>query len=108
MRRQPAYLVPRHGALSPLGLATIVAALHLAALAGRVSARHPHGRHVAMLIWRPPKTQPAATARVESDRVPSNPTHSYSAGRLALAAGMAIVALTFQLQLMRLGAALSR
>jgi hypothetical protein len=54
------------------------------------------------------ETLPPAETRREVNRTPSNPTRSYSAGRLALTVGMVIVALAFQLHLMRVGAALAR
>lgn len=98
--------VPRYEAVSAVRLATVVAALHLALLAGRVSARCPRGRQMAVVVWQTP--EPAAEVQHDSDRVPSNPTHSYSAGRLALTFGMAILALAVQLPLMRIGAATGR
>ncbi len=97
---------PRYDAVSTLGMATLVAALHLATLAGRagrLSVRYPHMTPVTQM-----EMLPAAEPHRESEGAPSNPTRSYSAGRLALTAGMVIVALAFQLQVMRVGAALSR
>jgi hypothetical protein len=111
MRNEPVYppapLSPRCGGVSLIGVATVVAALHLAALGGRLSVRGQRGRHVAMLIWQQPQPRPAET-RPDAGRAPSHPTRSYSAGRLALAAGMVIVALAFQVQVMRVGAAITR
>jgi len=97
---------PRYDAVSALGLATLVAALHLAVLAGRAgrsSVRFPQMTQIAQL-----ETAPADEARRDPDRAPSNPTRSYSAGRLALTAGMVIVALAFQLQLMHVGSSRAR
>lgn len=111
MRNELAHPEPRpgpcYGAVSGIGLATLIAALHLALLAGRVSGRCARGRQATLLIWQPPPRAQAEVQR-DTDRVPSNPTHSYSAGRLALTAGMVIVALAFQMQVMRVGAALGR
>jgi|GEM_PF-985894 len=98
---------PRYEAVSAVGLATVVAALHLALLAGRVPARGLRGRQTAFLVWQQPESVPAEVQH-DCNRVPSNPTRSYSAGRLALTAGMVIVVLAFQMQVMRVGAALAR
>lgn len=99
---------PRYEAVSAVGLATVVAALHLALLAGRVPARGLRGRQTALLIWQQPASNTHAEVQHDCNRVPSNPTRSYSAGRLALTAGMVIVVLAFQMQVMRVGAALAR
>jgi hypothetical protein len=80
--------------------------LHLAAMAGRggrVSARYPQMAQIARMESRPPDE-----TRRDPDRAPSNPTRSYSAGRLALTAGMVIVALAFHLHVMRVGTARAR
>lgn len=106
MRNEPAYRGgvpgPRYAAVSTIGLATLVAALHLALLAGRVTGRCPRGQEAAMLVWRQPESRENETQH-DPDRAPSNPTRNYSAGRLALAAGMVIVALAHQVHLMRVG-----
>jgi hypothetical protein len=97
---------PRYDAVSTIGLAALVAALHLATIAGRagrVSVRHPQITPVTRM-----ETLPPAETRRESDRAPSNPTRSYSAGRLALTVGMVIVALAYQLHVMHVGTARSR
>lgn len=99
--------VTRFDSLSTVGLAAMVAALHLAVLAGRVSARHPRGRHLALIVWQQPPAAQVETAP-KSDRVPSNPTQAYNAGRLALTFGVAVIALAYQLQVMRMGSALGR
>jgi hypothetical protein len=93
--------------VSAIRLATVVAALHVAVLAGRLSVRCPRGRHAAMLVWQVPDSAAVESAH-DRPRVPSNPTQNYNAGRLALTVGMAIIARIFQLQVMRMGAALSR
>lgn len=98
---------PRYEAVSAVGLATLVAALHLALVAGRVPVRCPRGRQADTLIWRPPES-PQTEVQHDGDRVPSNPTRLFSAGRLALTAGMVIIALAFRVQVMRVGAALAR
>lgn len=93
--------VPRCEALSAVGLAALVAALHLAVLAGRggrSTLRYPQIAPITQMETRPPDE-----TRRDPDRAPSNPTRSYSAGRLALTAGMVIVALAFQLHIMRVG-----
>ena len=99
--------VTRFDSLSAVGLAAVVAALHVAVLAGRVSTRAPRGRHATILVWRQADTTQVET-QPASDRVPSNPMRAYNAGRLALTSGMAVIALAFHLQVMRMGAALSR
>jgi hypothetical protein len=97
------HAAPRPAALSAVGLAALVAALHLAVLAGRGGrslARYHEITPIISTETRPPDETPR-----DPDRAPSNPTHSYSAGRLALTAGMVIVALAHQVHLMRVGTA---
>ncbi|GMV97013.1 MAG: hypothetical protein HRF43_10705 [Phycisphaerae bacterium] len=99
----------RFESVSAVGLAAMVAALHLAVLAGRLGgpARCARGRDPALLIWRRPEQAPVETFRT-SQRVPSNPQRAYHAGRLALASGVAVLALARALPVMRLGAARGR
>ena len=94
---------PRYDIMSTIGLATLVAALHLATLARRSSVHFPQMAQMTQMETRPPDE----TSR-DPDRAPSNPTRSYSAGRLALTVGMVIVALAFQLQLMHVGSSRAR
>lgn len=84
-----------------MGLAALVAALHLAVLTGRVSARWAGARPGVLVIWRMPQDT-LRVAADKSDQPPSRPTQSYSAGQLALAVGMAVVTLARWLHIMRL------
>lgn len=94
--------------ISSVGMAAVVTTLHLALLAGVLPARWPHGRQTAaLLIWHQPDGG-QTEKRHDQNQAPSNPTHSYSAGRLALAAGMVIMALAYRVQVMRVGTALGR
>jgi hypothetical protein len=93
--------VRRRDTVSPVGLAALVAALHLAVLTGRVPVWSVVGRAGTLQIWRVPADASATTAR-ETGRVASRPVKSYSAGQLSLSAGMAIVALARWLRVMRL------
>lgn len=98
----------RHRPASAMGLAAVVTAVYLAALGGRFYACGLRSRvTTARLIWQEPEPRETEPQH-ESDRIPSNPTRNYSAGRLALTAGMVIIALAYQLQVMRVGAALAR
>lgn len=99
--------VPRFDTVSPFGLATLIAGLHLAILAGRMSARCPRGRHAALLVYREPSPSPVDVNQ-DAQHAPSNPMQAYSAGRLALTFGVAVLALAFQLQVMHMGAARGR
>lgn len=92
---------PRRETVSPVGLAALVAALHLAVLTGRVSVRWAGARPGALVIWRMPQDT-IRVAAGKSAQPPSRPTQTYSAGQLALAVGMAIVTLACWLHIMRL------
>jgi hypothetical protein len=96
---------PRDG-ISGAGLAAIVAALYVVILSSRVSARHPHGPAELLLSWRVPSV--GETAAVESKEAPSNPHRTYNVGQLALTAGMAVIALTRWLHIMRISGARTR
>jgi hypothetical protein len=87
--------------VSPVGLAALVAALHLAVLAGRLSTRSPLGGQATLCVWRTPgKAAPGSPEPVS--RGSSRPVHAYSAGHLSLNAGMAVLTLTRWLHIMRL------
>ena len=86
--------------ISPLGLATLMAALHVAALARHVPIRRSSAGQVSRLIWRIPEER-RATDRVSPDEAPSKPVHVFRAGQLALTGGVAVIALTLWLQVMR-------
>ena len=83
-----------------MALATLVAALHLAVLARRMSAGLESHRPVATLAWRAEGSAGVAVRR-EPDETPSHPSHRFSAGQLALTAGMAVVTLGRWLHIMR-------
>lgn len=85
-----------------VGLAAIVAALHLAVLASRVSGRHHHGP-VVLLSWQAPSAPP--TPADTTSEPPSNPHRNYSVGELALTRGMAVVSLARWLHVMRINGA---
>ena len=87
--------------VSPVGLAALVAALHLAVLAGRVPALPTAGRPGTLLVWRVPG-DPSRSAGVRAEKAPSRPVKSFAAGQLALTLGMAVVTLARWLQIMRL------
>ena len=81
-----------------VALAALVAALHLSVLAGRLGSRAiPSACDV--LTWRAPAVGPADEPT--SEQSPSNPQRTYSAGQLALDTGIAVVALTAWLRVMR-------
>ena len=87
--------------VSPVGLAALVAALHLAVLTGRVSVCRAGTRPGTLMIWR--MTGDAlGTDTGKSDQSPSRPTQTYSAGQLDLAVGMAVITLARWLHIMRL------
>lgn len=88
------------GAGLRLGVAAMVAVLHLAILARQLRAQSAPGRPVAGLMWQLPCAEQVSVA-VQRERVPSNPLQSFSAGRLALAAGMAVLALANWLHITR-------
>ena len=92
------------GAASPLGLATLATVLHLAVLAGGVRARRLSAEPEMYLIWQVPASDTSDTGST-ADKVPSNPIHTYCVGHLALATGMAIIALATWLQIMRINGA---
>lgn len=87
--------------VSPVGLAALVAALHLAVLTGRVSVRWAGNRPGTLMIWRMTGDAPG-TNTGKSDQSPSRPTQTYSAGQLDLAVGMAVITLARWLHIMRL------
>jgi hypothetical protein len=88
--------------VSAFGVATIVAAIHVAILASRVHGRHHH-RPISGLSWEAPRLSQTTAATAEEP--PSNPRQSFSAGELALTIGMAVVALTLWLHVMRISGA---
>lgn len=95
--------VQRTDRVSGVGLATMVAALHVVILASRIHARHPHRSPIALMNWQMPvASQIPATI---SDESPSNPHQAFCVGELALAAGMAIITLTRWLHVMRISGA---
>lgn len=81
-----------------VALAALVAALHLSVLAGRLGSRAIPGP-CDVLTWRAPAVGPADEPT--SEQSPSNPQRTYSAGQLALDTGIAVVALTAWLRVMR-------
>jgi hypothetical protein len=91
----------RRDTVSPVGLAAVVAALHLALLTGRVPAFSPARRQGTLMIWRTTADVRAA-AGGESEAAASRPVQTYAAGQLSLAAGMAVVTLARWLRIMRL------
>ena len=93
---------PRRETVSPVGLATLVAALHLALLTGRISRWSPVRRPGTLMIWRAPSEARAAATAGEPEKVASRPTQTYAAGQLALAVGMSLVAMARWLHIMRL------
>ena len=86
-------------AVSSLGLAAVVTALHVAVLARRVPAWCLHPRQTTSLTWQMParSVTPPATSRM-----PSRPVQAFAVGQLALAAGMAVVTLAAWLHIMRI------
>lgn len=86
-----------------VALAALVAVLNLSVLAGRLGGRMGPCRG-DVLAWRAPMAAmngpPAETKTAE--KPPSNPTRSYNAGQLALNTGVAVVALTAWLHVMRI------
>ena len=90
--------------VSSVGLATIVAALHVAVLAALVQGRH-HAVSPILLCWEMPKPieEPAPTA----EEPPSNPQQNYSAGQLALTSGIVVLALANHLHTTRMNGATS-
>jgi len=89
---------------SPLGLTAIAAILHLAVFAGKVSPRRMPNRPAMHLVWQQPAKCRIDSERTE-DKVPSNPIHTYCAGHLALAHGMAVVSLAAWMQIMHISGA---
>ena len=88
--------------VSAFGLATIIAAIHVAILASRVQGRH-HFRPISGMNWEVPRLTQSTTTSAEEP--PSNPRQSFAAGELALTIGMAVVALTLWLHVMRISGA---
>ena len=84
--------VQRRETVSPVGLAALVAALHLVMLTGRVPVWSAGGRPGTLQIWRVPGDALASSAG-EAEKASSRPVKTYSAGQLSLTVGMAIVAL---------------
>lgn len=86
-----------------MALTALVTALNLSVLAGRLGGRVGPTRG-DVLAWRAPLspvTGPAADTQAEEPSS-SNPTRTYSAGRLALNTGIAVVALAAWLSVMRI------
>ena len=92
---------PRRETVSPVGLATLVAALHLALLTGRLPVWSAARRQGTLMIWRTPADS-RADAGVDSEKAASRPIHCFAAGQLALAVGMSLVAMARWLHIMRL------
>ena len=91
-------------------LATLVAALHLFVLAGRLGGRV--GGRVTLRsnsewVWQAPTDGPA-TNEPAREKTPSNPQRSYSAGQLALDTGVAVVALAAWLRTVRMNGSRSQ
>lgn len=93
--------------VSPLGLAAFIAALHMAVLAGRVSGRSSPHRALSRIHWQAP-AEKSPDAPCDRDRIGSNPHHAYSAGRLSLTRGMAVVTLAVYLNVIRTNGAQGR
>lgn len=92
---------------SPVGMAAFIAALHLALASSRWPVAGA-GRMVEVgLIWQAPAPEPRETGELE-ENAPSHPNQEFSAGRLALTTGMAVIGLTFLLHVMRLNGRLGR
>lgn len=87
--------------VSLLGLTAVVTALHVAVLARRVPVRGWQPGQAAPFIWQESAEAPAI-AQAITERTPSNPTHIFAVGQLALEAGMAIVTLAVWLHIMRI------
>lgn len=81
----------------------MIAALHLAVLARRVPMRSLHHRQMTLLTWRMPTAGSADSPRAAEP--PSRPVQTFCAGQLALTLGMAVLALTLWLQIMRINGA---
>lgn len=92
LRREPAVV-----------LTALVAALNLSVFAGRLGGRMGPTRG-DVLAWRAPLSPVAGPAGDTQTDEPSssNPTRTYSAGRLALNTGIAVIALTAWLSVMRI------
>jgi hypothetical protein len=89
-------------AMSPMGLAAMVAFLHVAVLAARVSTRHAHHHPTPVLSW-PAMANSQPDVVVKAGKTPSNPVQTYCVGRLDLTRGMAVVVLAEWLHIMRTG-----
>ncbi len=87
--------------VSPVGLAALVAALHLVVFAGRLTARSPLRGQSTFCVWRAPGTSASETSEPVG-RGASRPVRAYFAGHLSLNAGMAVLALARWLHIMRL------
>lgn len=86
-----------------VALAALVAALNLSIFASRLGGRMSPTRG-DVLAWRAPlspMTGPAGDTQTDEPSS-SNPTRTYSAGRLALNTGIAVIALTAWLSVMRI------
>ena len=88
-----------------MALATLVAALHVAVLARRMSTRLPAHQPVAKLAWQA-DGPPTVTTRREPDDAPSHLSRHFSVGRLDLTAGMAVVTLARWLHIMRVSSSI--
>ncbi len=97
----------RTNTISPIGLSALVAVLHLAVLAGRLSRRVPPLSPVARLAWR---SSPGGQAESvgQADARGSNPITSTWAGRLSLTAGMAVIGLAAWLHTMHTSGVVDR
>lgn len=100
-------LVPeqRFHARPAVVLTALVTMLHLSVLAGRLGKRALPADE-SVFAWQAANVgAPAEAAREESS---SNPIRSYSAGQLSLNTGIAVVALTAWLRVMRVNGAHGR
>jgi hypothetical protein len=87
-------------------LAALVAVLNLSVLAGRLGGRTIPGRN-DVLTWQIPISGPTAD-RSTTEEPSANPTRAYSAGRLSLDTGIAVIALAAWLHVMRINGATGR
>ena len=95
--------VQRTDRVSRVGLAAMIAALHVAILASRMPVRNLHRPPVTLLSWQIP-VAPQPPVAVPDDP-PSNPHQAFCVGELALAVGMAIIVLTRWLHIMHISGA---
>jgi len=104
--KQPG-ISPSIEAVSPFGLTALAAVLHVAVFTGRLPVQAFPSRTTTHITWQEPISSSIGDVR-NADKIPSNPIHTYCAGHLALILGMAVIALTAWLQIMRISGALGR